>query len=99
MNEMKNIQGVYYKCVHQWSSIINVKLTEKDGNRQLEIFLSFFWNVQICNIVPCKIEPCRIKCGNYSEKIEFGNEAADDERVIIFFFVFNILLVASPLHM
>ena len=88
---MNNIQGVYYKCVHQWSSISNVKLTEKDGDRQFEIFLSFFWKIELCKIEPCKIEPCKIKCRDYSEEIEFGNEAADDERVTIFsFFQYTI---------
>ena len=75
MNKMKNIQGVYYKCVHQWSSISNVMLTESDGNTQLEIFLSFFWKVQLC----------KIECGEYREEIEVLNETADDERVNIFF--------------
>ena len=70
---------MYYKCVHQWSSISNVKLTEKDGNRQLEIFLSYFWKVQLC----------QIEYGKYREEIEVLDEAADDERVT--FLSFSIL--------
>ena len=77
---------MYYKCVHQWSSISNVKLREKDGNRQLEIFLSYFWKVQLC----------QIECGEYREETEVLDEAADDDRVtFVYYFLLYYLIIIS----
>ena len=45
----------------------------------MEIFLSYFWKVQLC----------QIECGEYREEIEVLDEAADDERVT--FLSFSIL--------
>ena len=77
---------MYYKCVHQWSSISNVKLTEEDGNTQLEIFLSFFWKVQLY----------KIECGEYREEMEVLDEAADDDRVtFVYYFLLYYLIIIS----